>query len=362
MRYRRQVILPDFGSKAQKKLTDASVLVIGAGGLGVPVLQYITAAGVGHIGIIDHDVVDLSNLHRQVIYTEVEIGQNKAALAHKKMQALNSDIKIEAIHAKIEPHNAIDIISKYDIIIDCTDNFPTRYLVNDACFFCKKTLVYGAIFRWEGQLSVFNYNNSANYRDLFPNPPHPGEVPNCEEGGVIGVLPGIIGSMMANECIKIISNVGSVLSEKLLMYDAKSSSSLIIKYKKRSDNPISGTRPSIIKLIDYEEFCGLKKYSFHDDTISSAELKTMLNGGEKIQLIDVREKEEFVFQNIGGLNIPISKIKTNTNEIEYDIPVVLICQTGKRSMSVLNFLKKEHDFDNLQSLDGGLKAYLVVSR
>ncbi len=359
MRYHRQVILPDFGVEGQRNLSDAKVLIIGAGGLGVPVMQYLTAAGIGHICIIDNDVVTKTNLHRQVIYTEAEIGQSKASLAHKKMQALNADIKIEGIQTDLKTENALEIIKSYDLIIDCTDNFPTRYLANDACYLEGKPLVYGAIYRWEGQVSVFNYKGSANYRDLFPNPPLPGEVPNCEEGGVIGVLPGIIGSMMANECIKILSGIGEVLSNKLLVYDAKSCQSQIIKFKKRKDNPLSGDSPTITELINYEVFCGLNEGSYElGDIINTADLKKWIEEDKVFQLIDVREKEEYASINIEGQNIPVSKIKTETHQIEDDIPVVLVCQTGKRSMSVLNFLKKEHDFDNLLSLEGGLKSYL----
>lgn len=359
MRYHRQIILPDFGLEGQEKLKEARVLVIGAGGLGVPVLQYLTAAGIGRIGIIDEDMVDLSNLHRQVIYTEAEVGQSKAALAHKKMQELNSEIRIEASHTRLNAENAFDFIKQYDIVIDCTDNFPTRYLANDACYLIGKPLIYGAIYRWEGQVSVFNHQDSANYRDLFPTPPKPEEVPNCEEGGVIGVLPGIIGSMMANECIKMISGVGSVLSNKLLLYDAKSGESQIIKYKKRDDNPLSGSHKTITELIDYEEFCGLKSDLIKEEIIHSHTLKKWIEEKKDFQLIDVREKEEYAVQNIGGINIPVSRIKTETHQIEDDVPVVLICQTGKRSMSVLQFLKKEHDFENLLSLEGGIKSYRI---
>jgi len=358
MRYSRQIILPDFGREGQERLEAASALVIGAGGLGVPVLQYLVAAGIGKIGIIDQDVVDKSNLHRQVIYTESEVGKSKAQLAQQKMRALNSEIEIEAMEIRIDSSNAMGIIGKYDLIIDCTDNFPTRYLVNDACVLSNKPLVYGAIFRWEGQVSVFNYKNGPNYRDLFPHPPDPGQIPNCEEGGVLGVLPGVIGSMQAVEAIKILTNIGDIMSGKMLMYDAKSSTTQTIKFKARKDNPISGDNPKISKLIDYEEFCGLNNDSIPSENINASQLKRWTNENKDFQLVDVREVEEYDLQNIGGLNIPLSKIKTEVHEIEDDIPVVLMCQSGKRSLSVLQFLKKEHEFDNLMNLEGGIKAYL----
>ena len=309
MRYSRQVILPDFGEKAQSKLADSSVMVIGAGGLGVPVIQYLTGAGVGRLGIIDQDDVELSNLHRQVIYAEKEIGQSKAKLIKEKMQALNSESRIEAIEGRLESNNALEIIRKYDLVVDCTDNFPTRYLVNDACVLLGKPLIYGAIFRWEGQVSVFNYQNGPNYRDLFPHPPNPGEVPNCEEGGVLGVLPGVIGSLQAVEALKVLTGIGEILSGKLLMYDAKSASIQTIKFKKRADNPISGNHPTITQLIDYEEFCGLKNDLTAFENISPVKLKKWMNTDREFQLIDVREKEEYKLNNIGGINIPLSIIK-----------------------------------------------------
>ena len=359
MRYHRQIILPGFGHKSQNKLSKSSVLIIGAGGLGVPVMQYLTAAGVGHIGIVDNDNVDKTNLHRQVIYTESEIGRSKANLAKAKMTALNSEVRIDSFHTQLSRENAFKIIEPFDVIVDCTDNFPTRYLTNDASYLKQKPLVYGAIYRWEGQVSVFNYKGSANYRDIFPNPPQPDQIPNCAEGGVIGVLPGIIGSLMANECIKILSETGDVLSNKLLMYDAKTSVFHTVKYKKRTDNPLSGDMPTVTDLIDYDVFCGIEKSNGTIGEITSSMLKQWKSDGKDFQLIDVRELNEYEAINIGGENIPVSKIKTETHKIEDDIPVVIICQTGKRSMSVLQFLKKEHDFENLLSLKGGINSYLI---
>lgn len=358
MRYSRQIILPEFGAEGQQKLKNSSVMIIGAGGLGVPVLQYLTAAGVGRIGIIDQDNVELSNLHRQVIYTEREVDLPKAQLAKEKMIALNSEIQIDAFERKLTSENAIDLLKNYNLIVDCTDNFPTRYLVNDACVLLDKPLIYGAIFRFEGQVSVFNYNNGPNYRDLYPDPPKPGEVPNCEEGGVLGVLPGVIGSLQAIEAVKIIASIGETLSGKLLLFDAKSSTTQILKYKARADNPISGKQPTITQLIDYEEFCGVKINIANSEQITARKLKDWLENGKDFQLIDIREADEYAIHNINGENIPLSKIKTETHRIEDEIPVVLMCQTGKRSLSVLQFLKMEHDFDNLLNLKGGLKAYL----
>lgn len=357
-RYSRQITLPDFGREGQECLKASSALVIGVGGLGVPVLQYLTAAGVGHIGIIDNDVIDITNLHRQVLYTEVELGQHKAQLAKAKMAALNSQVRIEAYQVRIDAQNALKLIEPYDLVIDCTDNFPTRYLVNDACYLLGKPLVYGAIYRWEGQVSVFNLNDSPNYRDLYPNPPLPGEVPNCEEGGVLGVLPGIIGSLQANEAIKIMTGLGDVLSSKLLIFDAKRTSFQTLKYSKNGSNPLYGHPPQITSLIDYEEFCGIKNNLSDNEQITAGELRKWIESDKEFQLVDVREANEYQIENINGENIPLSTLKTEVYRIEDDIPVVLMCQTGKRSMSVLQFLKKEHDFDNLLNLDGGLREYL----
>lgn len=362
MRYSRQITLPEFGKKGQQKLNDASIMIIGAGGLGVPVSQYLAAAGIGKITLIDDDKIELSNLHRQVLYTESDIGQQKAIRASEKLLEMNSTIKVEAIDERLDANNALSLLEGYNVIIDCTDNFPTRYLANDAAYLLDTPLVYGAIYRYEGQVSVFNYQDGPNYRDLFPHPPNPGEVPNCAEGGVLGVLPGIIGCLMANEVLKIVTGIGDALSGKLLMFDAKSSTTQHIKFKKRKDNPISGDHPSITQLIDYEEFCGLKDQTRNYENIDAQTLHLWIKDKKNFQLIDVRDTHEYALDNLNGINIPVSKIKTEAHQIEDDIPVVIMCQTGKRSLSVLQFMKKEHDFDNLINLKGGITEYRKVIR
>ncbi|MEN9413897.1 MAG: molybdopterin-synthase adenylyltransferase MoeB, partial [Bacteroidota bacterium] len=262
-RYDRHIIIPDFGMEAQQKLKAAKVLVIGSGGLGSPLLLYLAAAGVGTIGIVEFDTVDDSNLQRQVLYGQEDVGLLKADAARARLESLNPYIHIRVHHTRLISENALDIVRGYDVVADGTDNFPTRYLVNDACVLAGKTNVYASIFQFEGQVSVFNYTNNKgetgpNYRDLYPTPPPPGLVPSCAEGGVLGVLPGIIGSMQASEVIKVVTGVGEPLSGRLFIFDALQFETRTFKIRRRSDNPLNGEHPTISQLIDYEFFCGLK--------------------------------------------------------------------------------------------------------
>lgn len=353
-RYSRHLVLPQFGLEGQRKLKQASVLVVGAGGLGCPVLQYLAAAGVGTIGILDFDRVSVSNLHRQVLYGTNDIGQYKAARAAIKLIELNSFVKTISIAKKIEAENAMELLAPYDIVVDCTDNFPTRYLLNDACVLSNKPLVYGSIFRYEGQVAVFNLNKGANYRDLYPTPPAAGSVPNCEEGGVLGVLPGIIGCLQANEVLKIIAGIGDPLNGQLLLFDTLNLESRVVKF------PNQNQRNSIKKLIDYAAFCGITKIEQTMDMkeITASELKTLKDKGEEFQLIDVREGYEIEICNLNGECIPLSEIPHSIDKISRDKKVIIHCRSGSRSGNTIKWLEKNHNFENLYNLKGGILAWV----
>src|SRR6201985_814890 len=298
-RYNRHIIIPEFGEESQKKLKAAKVLIIGSGGLGSPALLYLTAAGVGTIGIVDFDVVDDSNLQRQVLFDIREIGKPKVEAAKRRLEALNPHTRFILHNTHINSGNALDIIKDYDVVADGTDNFPTRYLVNDATLLLDKPNVYGSIFQFEGQVSVFNYVNAKgergpNYRDLYPTPPPPGLVPSCAEGGVLGVLPGIIGSLQALEVIKVITGVGETLSGRFYIFDALNFESRTFNIKRREDNPINGKNPTVTALIDYEQFCGMRAVEEKAlKEITAKELYDLQVKGESFQLIVVREPHEY---------------------------------------------------------------------
>lgn len=347
-RYNRHIILPEIGKEGQEKLLNASVLVIGAGGLGCPVLLYLVAAGVGRIGIADFDVVDESNLQRQILYTTEDIGLPKAVQAQKRLQLLNPLIKIEAHQLKINRDNALDLFRNYDIIVDGSDSFATRYLVNDACVLLNKPLVFGSIFKFEGQVSVFNYEDGPTYRCLYPEPPQEGEVPNCSEIGVMGVLPGITGTMQANEVIKIVTGLGEVLSGRLLMFDALSMNFHTVSFSLIPENK------QIKELIDYELFCGIENTGIKE--ISAESLKRKIQNQENFQLIDVRNEDEFERFTIGGQLIPLAELEDRLAEISRDQEVILICQSGKRSEKAASILKK-HQYFKVLNLKGGLNNW-----
>lgn len=352
-RYSRHLILPEFGIEGQRKLKKAKVLIVGAGGLGCPMLLYLTAAGVGTIGIVDYDVVDHSNLQRQVLFSTEDIGKSKAEVAAYKLAKTNPHLKFDVHNVKLNSENALDILKNYDIVADGTDNFPTRYLVNDACVILRKTNVHGSIFRFEGQVSVFNYQYDdgsigVNYRDIFPSPPSPGLVPNCAEGGVLGILPGIIGSFQANEIIKVIAGIGETLDGKLLIFDALSMESRTMKIRKNVE------LPAITHLIDYEDFCGLSSLPHHEtNQISVQELKNLISRQQDIQLIDVREPFEFQQGNIGGHSIPLGTILENQKKIDKELKKIILCRSGMRSKKAIEILRSS-GFKNLYNLEGGL--------
>ncbi|WP_225000154.1 molybdopterin-synthase adenylyltransferase MoeB [Cesiribacter sp. SM1] len=360
-RYNRHLILPQFGHEGQRKLKEAKVLVVGTGGLGCPLLLYLAAAGVGTIGLLDFDVVDRSNLQRQVLYTVEDVGTPKVEAAKKRLQGLNPNVTFITHNTRITSENALQIIKAYDVVADGTDNFPTRYLVNDACVLLDKPLVYASIFQFDGQASVFNYHypdgsRGPNYRDLFPHPPLPHMVPSCAEGGVLGVLPGLLGTIQANEVIKVITGIGETLSGRLFLYDALSFSTRTLKVAKDPQNPLTGENPTIHSLIDYEAFCGVGRQEQPLQEISATDLKAMLDAGEDFQLIDVREPHEWEDANIGGELIPLKSLEKQLDKVARCKKVVLHCRGGQRSAQAIKLLQ-EQGYQNLYNLKGGILAW-----
>ena len=358
-RYSRHLIIPEFNIQGQRRLKNAKVLVIGSGGLGSPLLLYLTAAGVGTIGIVDFDVVDETNLQRQVLFSVKDVGQPKTSCAIKRLKGLNPNVNFIEHNIRLTSENALAILADYDVVADGTDNFPTRYLVNDACVILQKTNVYASIFRFEGQVSVFNYtdkegNTGPNYRDLFPSPPPPGLVPSCAEGGVIGVLPGIIGSLQANEVIKVITGIGNTLSGRLFLFDALTFETRTLKVHKDE------SQESIVKLIDYEVFCGLNQQQEElpdVKEITVQELEKLKDSGKAYQLIDVREPYEYEIAHLNGELIPLAQIEDHVDQILSDRKVVVHCRSGVRSAQAIETLEKKFGFTNLYNLKGGILAY-----
>ena len=347
--YHRHIILEEFGQKGQEKLKKAKVLVIGAGGLGCPVLQYLTAAGVGTIGIVDFDVVDQSNLQRQVLYTTEDIGKPKAEQAAMRLSNLNPFVNFEIHNYKLNKDNAELLFSAYDVIVDGSDNFATRYLVSDACVLTGKPLVFGSIFKFRGQVTVFNYNNGPTYRCLFPEPPGPDEVPNCSGVGVIGVLPGIIGTLQANETIKLITGIGKILDGSLLYFDALTMSQQIVKFSKNEDIQITRLED------DYDVFCGVS--DDNSSLIKEILAEELKSNPEKYTILDVRTEREFQQFNIGGLHIPLDELDDRYQEINKELPIVVCCQSGVRSLKAINLLLNLNVGLELINLKKGLASY-----
>lgn len=363
-RYNRHIIIPDFGIEAQRKLKEAKVLVIGSGGLGSPLLLYLAAAGVGTLGIVDFDVVDDSNLQRQVLFGVEDVGKPKTEAAKKRLQSLNPFIKINTYNTRITSVNILEILNEYDLVADGTDNFPTRYLVNDAAVLKGKPNVYASIFQFEGQVSVFNYKDAngklgPNYRDLYPLPPPPGLVPNCAEAGVLGVLPGIIGSLQGLEVIKVITGIGETLSGRFFTFDALTFETRTFNINRNPSNPLNGENPTIKTLIDYEAFCGLKgEIEKPLKEISVNELYQWQVRGDDYQLIDVREPHEFEIANIGGELFPLASIASVADKISREKKVVIHCKMGGRSAKAIRQLQDEFGFDNLYNLKGGIIKWI----
>src|ERR1700726_1376578 len=360
-RYSRHLIMPEVGMEGQLKLARAKVLMIGAGGLGAPLGLYLAAAGVGRLGIVDFDVVDFTNLQRQITFSTSDVGRPKIQAAKERLAGLNPGIRIDTYETRLTSDNALDLFRDYDIIVDGTDNFPTRYLVNDACVLLGKPNVYGSIFRFEGQATVFNYPAGPCYRCLYPEPPPPGLVPSCAEGGVLGVLPGIVGAIQAMETIKLILGAGEPLVGRLLLFDALAMRFRELKLKRNPDCPMCGNHRTITKLIDYEEFCGIRGEEAPAMTdgipeITATELKARQDRGEKVFILDVREPHEYQICNLNGKLIPLGELPRRVNELDSSREMVVHCRSGKRSAEAIQFLQKA-GFKKLWNLKGGVLAW-----
>jgi adenylyltransferase/sulfurtransferase len=361
-RYSRHLIMPEVGMTGQRKLKAASVLMIGTGGLGAPLGMYLAAAGVGRLGLVDFDVVDASNLQRQIIHGTKDVGRPKIASARDRIEDINPHVEIETHETRLTSANAMNLFVNYDIIVDGTDNFPTRYLVNDACVLTGKPNVYGSIFRFEGQASVFWAERGPCYRCLYPEPPPPGLVPSCAEGGVLGVLPGIIGAIQATETIKIILGAPDIMVNRLLLFDAWRMRFRELKLRKNPDCPVCGDHPTIKELIDYEEFCGITQQPQAAQTtmeeITATELKARLDNGDDIQIIDVREPHEYEIGQIPNSKlIPLGQVLTRMNEIDADRETVVHCKMGGRSAKAIDALQRSGFTGHLINLAGGITAW-----
>jgi len=360
-RYSRHLIMPEVALDGQKKLKQARVLTIGAGGLGAPLAMYLAAAGVGTLGIVDFDVVDESNLQRQIIHGTSDIGRPKMESAHDRINDINPNVHVEAYEEALSSENALEIFKDFDVIVDGTDNFPTRYLVNDACVLTGKPNVYGSIFRFEGQASVFWAKEGPCYRCLYPEPPPPGLVPSCAEGGVLGILPGAIGTIQATETVKLILGIGEPLVGRLLLYDALGMSFREMKLRKDPNCPVCGENPSVTELIDYQEFCGIPQANAQataDEVpeITVQELKKRLDNGENLSVLDVREPHEYEVANIGARLIPLNELPERLAELDRDVPLAVHCKTGGRSARAVKLLQ-ETGFQNAFNVEGGITAW-----
>jgi len=368
-RYSRHLIMPGVGMSGQKKLKAASVLLIGAGGLGSPLAMYLAAAGVGRLGLVDYDVVDYSNLQRQIIHGTGDVGRPKLESAKARVLDINPHVTVDTYEVPLTSENALEIFAPYDIVIDGTDNFPTRYLTNDACVLLGKPNVYGSIFRFEGQLSVFYAKEGPCYRCLFPEPPPPGLVPSCAEGGVLGVLPGTIGALQATEAIKLILGVGETMVGRLLLYDALNMEFNEVRLRKNPKCPVCGQEPTLTELIDYEQFCGVPAHDrslyFSGENgqevpqITPMELKRRLDRGDDLRILDVREPVEWEISNLshlGAVLIPQGQVLERMGELDTAAEIVVQCRSGVRSANAILQLK-QHGFKKLLNLEGGINRW-----
>ncbi|HTA22021.1 MAG TPA: molybdopterin-synthase adenylyltransferase MoeB [Terriglobales bacterium] len=360
LRYSRHLIMPEVGMEGQQKLQAARILCIGAGGLGSPLALYLAAAGVGTLGIVDFDVVDYTNLQRQIIHTTADVGRKKLDSAAEKLKAINPFVNVRKFETRLSSANALDLFREFDIVADGTDNFPTRYLVNDACVLTGKPNVYGSIFRFEGQASVFATEEGPCYRCLYPEPPPPGLVPSCAEGGVLGILPGLVGVIQATEVIKLILGRGNSLIGRLLLVDALAMKFRELKLRKNPDCPACGRHRTITKLIDYDEFCGIrgeeKPVTGGISEIQVEELKRRLDAKEDLFVLDVREPHEYQICNIGGHLIPLGDLPRRVNELDSSREIVAHCRSGVRSAKAVDFLQQA-GFKKVHNLAGGILAW-----
>ncbi len=368
-RYSRHLIMPEVGVAGQKKLKAASVLLIGAGGLGSPLAMYLAAAGLGRLGLVDYDVVDYTNLQRQIIHGTKDVGRLKLDSAKARILDINPHVQVDTYEVPLTSANALEIFAPYDIVIDGTDNFPTRYLTNDACVLLGKPNVYGSIYRFDGQASVFYAKEGPCYRCLFPEPPPPGLVPSCAEGGVLGILPGVIGAIQATEAIKLILGIGDSLIGRLLLYDALTMTMEEVYLRKNPDCPVCGENPTVTELIDYEQFCGVPAHdhSLYQTaaagetvpTITPQELHARLQRGDRLRLVDVREPHEWDIANLGHLGatlIPKNKVLEQMGELDTATETVVYCRSGARSADAIRTLQ-QHGFKKLLNLTGGINRW-----
>jgi adenylyltransferase/sulfurtransferase len=361
LRYSRHLIMPEVGMEGQLKLKKAKVLCIGTGGLGAPLGLYLAAAGVGRIGLVDFDTVDFTNLQRQVLFGTSDVGRPKITAAADRLRNLNPEIQIDAYETQLTSENALELFQDYDIIVDGTDNFPTRYLVNDACVILGKPNVYGSIFRFEGQITVFGYSDGPCYRCLYPEPPPPGLVPSCAEGGVLGVLPGIVGTIQAAETLKLIIGKGQPLVGRLLLFDALAMKFRELKLRKNPDCPVCGEHPTVTKLIDYVQFCGIRGEEAASTVtnipeITPRDLKSRLDKGDDLYILDVREPHEYDICNLNGHLIPLGELPQRVHELDSSREIVAHCRSGKRSADAVDFLQKA-GFRKIWNLKGGILAW-----
>ncbi len=360
LRYSRHLIMPEVGMEGQLKLKQARVLLIGAGGLGSPLALYLAAAGVGKLGLVDFDVVDFTNLQRQVLHGTGDVGRPKLASARDRLAEINPEVEVAAFETRLSSENALEIFRDFDIVADGTDNFPTRYLVNDACVLLGKPNVYASIFRFEGQASVFGLKDGPCYRCLYPQPPPPGLVPSCAEGGVLGILPGLLGVIQATEVVKLILGKGQPLVNRLLLVDALSMKFRELKLRKNPECPVCGLHPTITELIDYQEFCGIRGEEHEPEVevpeITPLELKERLDRGEETFILDVREPHEYQICNIGGYLLPLGDLPARVHELNSADEIVAHCRSGKRSAQAVDFLRKA-GFRKVKNLKGGILAW-----
>ena len=360
LRYSRHLIMPEVSMEGQLKLKQASVLLVGTGGLGAPLGLYLAAAGVGRLGLVDFDVVDFTNLQRQVTFSTSDVGRSKLEAAKERLSTLNPGVRFDTYETRLTSDNALDILRGYDIVVDGTDNFPTRYLVNDACVLLGKPNVYGSIFRFEGQATVFGYPGGPCYRCLYPEPPPAGLVPSCAEGGVLGVLPGIVGAIQALETIKLILGRGDALVGRLLLFDALAMRFRELKLKRNPECPVCGDHRTITKLIDYEEFCGIRGEEHAPEVkvpeITPVELKQRLDRGDDLFILDVREPHEYQICNLNGHLIPLGQLPSRVHELNSADEIVAHCRSGVRSGQAVDFLRKA-GFRKVRNLKGGILAW-----
>src|ERR1700723_3352951 len=361
LRYSRHLIMPEVGMEGQLKLKQAKVLLVGTGGLGAPLGLYLAAAGVGRIGLVDFDVVDFTNLQRQVIHGTKDVGKKKLDSAIESMSDINPFVQLDRHEVALTSENALEIIKDYDIVVDGTDNFPTRYLVNDACVLLNKPNVYGSIFRFEGQATIFAYPGGPCYRCLYPEPPPPGLVPSCAEGGVLGILPGTIGLIQATETVKLILGIGEPLVGRLLLYDALGMRFRELKLRKNPDCPVCGDHPTIHELIDYQEFCGIPNQPHEpvpaEGDIEPTEVKAKMDRGDRFVLIDVREPHEYQICNIPQAKlIPLGDLPKRVNELNSADEIIAHCKSGMRSAKAVEFLKQA-GFKKVKNMKGGILAW-----